>query len=71
MKDKDVRRHRRMQRFMGGRAAASKAQTAPNSASSSWHLSSGHKTMAGFQQHSHHNSRQRQGEKGPVSNCRL
>lgn len=50
VKVRDVRRHRRMQRFMDGQAAAREAQNAPNPASSSWHLSSSHKMTAGFQQ---------------------
>lgn len=70
VKDRDVRKHRRMQRFTGGHVAASKAQTELNPVSSSWHLSSSHKMMAGFHQRSHHNNRQGQGEKCPVSNCR-
>ena len=65
-----MRRHGRMPRFTGGQAAESKAETAPDPASSSWHLSSSHKTMAGFRQRSHHNSRRGQGEKVPVSNRR-
>lgn len=48
VKDRDMRRHRRMQRFTGGQAAASKAQTVPSPASSSWYLSSSHKTIAAF-----------------------
>lgn len=50
VKVRDVRRHRTMQRFTGGQAAASEAQNAPNPASPSWHLSSSHKMTAGFQQ---------------------